>query len=73
MTTVEALRALYVALGGDADAVADLVIIPDVIAAIATLASSGLPGSLPSVTATDEGKVLMVDSEGAWGAADLPT
>lgn len=73
MTTVEALKALYVALGGSADTVADLVIIPDVIAAIATLTSSGLPGTLPSVAKTDEGKVLMVDSDGAWSVENLPT
>lgn len=34
-TTVDALKALYVALGGSAADVADLTIIPDVINAIA--------------------------------------
>lgn len=34
--TLDALRALYVALGGQAADVADLVIIPDLINAIAT-------------------------------------
>ena len=34
-TTVDALKALYVALGGSAAEVADLTIIPDVINAIA--------------------------------------
>ena len=72
MTTVEALKALYVALGGSADAVADLVIIPDVIDAIATLTSGGLPGTLPTVAKTDEGKVLTVNNKGEWVAADLP-
>jgi hypothetical protein len=33
--TIDALKALYVALGGTAEDVADLVIIPDVINAIA--------------------------------------
>ena len=33
--TIEALKNLYVALGGDADDVADIVIIPDMINAIA--------------------------------------
>lgn len=35
-TTVDALKNLYVALGGNADDVADIVIIPDMINAIAT-------------------------------------
>lgn len=73
MNTVEALKALYVALGGSEDTVADLVIIPDVIAAIATLVSAGLPGSLPEVDDTDKGKVLTVSDDGEWEAADLPT
>ena len=73
MTTVAALKALYVALGGSADTVANMVIIPDVVNAIATLVSSGLPGALPSVAKTDEGKVLMVDSDGEWSVENLPT
>ena len=73
MNTVEALKALYVALGGSEDTVADLVIIPDVIAAIATLVSAGLPGSLPEVADTDEGKVLTVSASGEWEVANLQT
>lgn len=73
MKTVAALKALYVALGGSADTVANMVIIPDVVNAIATLVSSGLPGALPSVAKTDEGKVLMVDSDGEWSVENLPT
>ena len=38
--TLDALRALYVALGGSADDVANLVIIPDLINAIATQAGT---------------------------------
>ena len=38
--TLDALRALYVALGGSADDVANLVIIPDLINAIATQAAT---------------------------------
>ena len=72
MNTVEALKALYVALGGSADTVANMVIIPDVIAAIATLVSEGIPGTLPEVKDTDEGKVLTVDASGEWVAANLP-
>lgn len=72
MNTVEALKALYEALGGSADTVANMVIIPDVIAAIATLVSEGIPGTLPEVKDTDEGKVLTVDASGEWVAANLP-
>ena len=39
-TTVDALKALYVALGGTASDVADIVLIPDMIKAIATVAAS---------------------------------
>lgn len=35
--TVDALKAIYVALGGSAEAVADMVIIPDVLFAMAEL------------------------------------
>lgn len=38
--TLDALRALYVALGGDLDDVKNLVIIPDLINAIATQAGT---------------------------------
>ena len=67
--TLDALRKLYVALGGDADDVTDLVIIPDLINAIATQAASALAtasaAELPEVSATDNGKVLKV-VDGAW-------
>lgn len=63
--TVTALKALYVALGGEASTVATMTLIPDVINAIAALftASGGL---LPKVDADDNGKVLKV-ADGAWG------
>lgn len=64
--TLDALRNLYVALGGTASDVADLVIIPDIINAIATLISSGATAELPAVTTSDNGKVLKVVS-GKWG------
>ena len=70
--TVEALKALYVALGGSADTVADMVIIPEVLGAIATIVSAGVPGTLPAVQKTDEGKVLTVNNKGEWAAANLP-
>lgn len=68
-TTVEALRALYVALGGTASDVANLVIIPDVINAIATVCEGRT--ALPSVSSSNNGKVLTVVS-GKWKAADAP-
>lgn len=64
-STITALKALYVALGGDADTVASLVLIPDLINAIATLVGT-TGGMLPAVTATNNGKVLKV-ADGAWG------
>ena len=44
---VLALKGLYVALGGDADTVANITTIDGMIDAIATVASAGLPGTLP--------------------------
>ena len=64
-TTIKALQNLYVALGGDLDDVADLVIIPDMINAIASLITSGATAELPAVTTSDNGKVLKV-AEGKW-------
>ncbi len=63
--TITALQNLYVALGGDLDDVSNLVIIPDMINAIATLISSGATAELPVVTASDNGKVLKV-ADGKW-------
>lgn len=65
-TTVIALRNLYVALGGTAADVADLVIIPDLINAIATQAAVVVDAAnakeLPKVTSSDNNKVLTVVS-----------
>lgn len=68
MTTPEALKNLYVALGGEEADVENLTITPDVINAIAqlNLSISG-GGELPEVTAADNGKVLTVVN-GAWAA-----
>lgn len=63
--TLDALRNLYVALGGDIDDVKTLVIIPDLINAIATQASKATAVELPKVSATENGKVLKV-VDGAW-------
>lgn len=69
--TIQALINLYKALGGDADDVADISIIPDMINAIATLISSGATAELPEVSSTNNGQVLTVVS-GEWAAANLP-
>lgn len=67
--TLDALRNLYVALGGTASDVADLVIIPDLINAIATqaatVATAATTNELPAVTTSDNGKVLKV-AAGKW-------
>ena len=64
-TTVIALKNLYVALGGTASDVADISLIPDMINAIATVATTATGAELPAVTASDNGKVLKV-VDGAW-------
>lgn len=64
-TTVDALKNLYVALGGDADDVADVTLIPDMINAIATVAETAIAPELPAVTAEDNGSVLKV-ADGKW-------
>lgn len=69
--TVEALRAVYVALGGNSADVADIVTTPEVITKIATLITSGATAELPAVTAANNGEVLTVVS-GEWKAAALP-
>ena len=64
--TLDALRGLYVALGGDADDVANLVIIPDLINAISTQVTTVVATKeLPEVSASDNGKVLKV-ADGKW-------
>jgi hypothetical protein len=69
--TVEALRAVYVALGGDSADVADIVTTPEIITMIATIISSGATAELPAVTTANNGEVLTVVS-GEWKAAALP-
>ena len=65
MTNIEALKALYVTLGGSADTVANMTVSADVIYAMSQLSLSVQP-ELPAVTKTDEGKVLKVNSNGKW-------
>lgn len=78
-TTVDALKAVYAALGGDmADTYDDIAsgatvgnysVIPDVVNAIAKIAT---PSELPTVSATDNGSVLKV-IDGAWGIGEDAT
>lgn len=68
-TTIKALQNLYVALGGDLDDVDDLVIIPDMINAIASLITTQGIAALPTGT---DGQVLTLD-DGEWTAADVPS
>ena len=69
--TVDALKALYVALGGTAADVANITLIPDMINALATVVASATAAELPKVTSSDNGKVLTVVS-GKWQKAALP-
>ena len=72
--TIDALRNLYVALGGNIENVQDIVIIPDMINAIATQAATVVAAAnaaeLPKVTSSDNGKVLKVVS-GKWAKATI--
>lgn len=78
-TTVDALKAVYTALGGDmADTYDDIAsgatvgnysVIPDVVNAIAKIAT---PSELPTVSETDNGSVLKV-IDGAWGIGEDAT
>lgn len=84
--TIKALQNLYVAMGGeltdtydnicDGAAVSNLVIIPDMINAIASvagnIATSAKTSELPAVTAADNGKVLKV-ADGAWSVGNDAT
>lgn len=74
--TVDALKAIYVALGGNADTVANMTLIPDVLKVIATqagtIATAATTAELPRVTSSNNGQVLTVDG-GKWKAKDLPS
>ena len=61
-TIVEALKDLYVALGGKEQDVANLVLNPDVIEKIAAAAGDAVKPELPSLTG-NAGKVLKVDAD----------
>ena len=69
MGNVEALKALYVAMGGAAEDVENFSLNSEVINALCTVAV-GIAGSvLPEVTAADDGKILKV-VDGKWALAD---
>lgn len=67
MGNVEALKALYVAMGGAAEDVANLTLNSEVIAALANVAAAVAANVLPEVTDADDGKVLTV-VDGKWAA-----
>lgn len=70
MTNVEALKELYVALGGnEADFTATTN--PEAIHLIATVAATAIAPELPKVTSSNNGQVLTVDG-GKWKAKALP-
>ena len=69
---VIALKALYVALGGEADDVASISTIDEMIDAIATLVPTALAGVLPDASKATAGQVLTV-VDGKWKAANLPS
>ena len=67
MGNLEALKKLYVAMGGAEEDVANLTINADVIAALSDLAEAIVASVLPEVTDADDGKVLTV-VDGRWTA-----
>lgn len=73
MLNIEALKLVYVALGGSSSTVENMTASADVIAAIAAqITSAGIAEKeLPTVTTANNGQVLTV-AEGKWAAAALP-
>ena len=71
INTVESLRGLYVALGGNITEVANLNTIPELLTEISTVAQAAAT-ELPAVKPADNGKVLTVVNS-KWAKADLPT
>ena len=69
--TVDALKAIYVALGGKAADVVNITLIPDMLYKIAEVAATATAAELPKVTSSNNGQVLTVDG-GKWKAKDLP-
>lgn len=71
MTNVEALKELYVALGGNEDDFTATTN-PEAIHLIATVAATAIAPELPKVTSSNNGQVLTVDA-GKWKAKALPS
>ena len=71
MTNVEALKEVYVALGGNVE---DFTATTndEAIHLISTVIASAISAELPTVTTSDNGKVLTVVA-GKWDKADLPS
>ena len=71
MNNVDALKLIYVALGGSADTVKNMTLIADVLNAIAEVIPDATAAELPKVTSSNNGQVLTVDG-GKWKAKALP-
>lgn len=69
-TNISALQKLYVKLGGSASDVANVTTIPEIIVKINSIVESAIAPELPEVTASDNGKVLMV-VEGEWAVGTV--
>ena len=70
MTNVEALKEVYVALGGNANSFTAQTN-AEAIHLISTVIAAAIAPELPKVTSSNNGQVLTVDS-GKWKAKDLP-
>lgn len=71
INTVESLRELYVALGGDLSDVANITTIPEMLSKISLVAQAAAT-ELPVVSGADDGDVLGVVS-GKWAKMSVPT
>ena len=70
MTNVEALKEVYVALGGNARSFNALTT-PEALHLISTVFAAAIAPELPKVTGSNNGQVLTVDG-GKWKAKALP-
>lgn len=69
---VNGLKAIYVALGGDIDDVANISTIDGMLNAIATVIPTATASELPDASEATAGQVLTV-VDGEWKAANLPS